>query len=103
MKAKQGQVKTWMDMAKLSQEIGDTAAVSESMGEARRLLAEISEIGDELRKLENGRAEVSAEVDAYLKMGRIGMDIADSTSEKKQKTNAEENQQEKDVDVNGTP
>ena len=83
--------------------MGDTAAIFESMGKARGLLAEIFEIRDELGKLKNSRAQVSGEVDAYLNKGRIGMDFFDSTSAKKQKTNDKENQQEKDVDVNATP
>ena len=65
IKAKQGQVSMWMDMAKIHQEVGDKSAVQESMGKAKGLLAKISKIGDKLSKLKNGRSEVSAKVDAY--------------------------------------
>ena len=51
IKAKQGQVKTWMEMAKMYQEVEDKTSVLESMTKAKALLAEISEIGEELRQL----------------------------------------------------
>ena len=87
-------------MAKMYQEVGDKSAVLDSMGKAKDLLADISELGEELCKLKNGRSEVSAEVDAYLKRGRIGMGITNMVTPKKQKTDATDTQQKESTNTN---
>ena len=82
IQAKQGQVKTWMEMAKMCQEVGDSVTATSAMSSAKALLAEISELVEELRKLKNVCAPVSAEVEAYLEKGRVTMGITGPAAKK---------------------
>ena len=51
IQAKQGQVKTWMEMAKMSHDVCDSATAANSMASAKTLLVEISGLVEELSKL----------------------------------------------------
>ena len=88
IQAKQGQVKTWMEMAKMCHDIGDSVTAASAMSSAKTLLAEISGLVEETSKLKNACAPVSAEVEAYLEKGRVSMGI-DGRAAKKQKADGE--------------
>lgn len=88
IKAKQEQVKTWMDMAKMCHEIGDKSTAASAMSSAKTLLAEITQLVDQMSKLKNASAPVSQEVEAYLEKGRVGMGL-DGPAAKKQKADGE--------------
>ena len=82
IQSKQGQVKTWMEMAKMSYDVGDSATAANSMASAKMLLVEISGLVEELSKLKNACAPVSVEVEAFLEKGRTSMGVAGPAAKK---------------------
>ena len=78
LKSKQGQVNTYMEMAKMYRDMGNVDKARTRMMAAETLMKDIEELSADLRNLANDRASNSVEVTEYLKRGRIGMGIDES-------------------------
>ena len=85
----------------MSRDLGDSATTASAMASAKTLLAEISELVEELRKLKNACPPVLAEVEAYLEKGRVSVGIAGPVA-KKQKADGAGMQENESVNNDGS-
>jgi hypothetical protein len=83
IKSKQGQVNTYMEMAKMYRDMGNLNESRTCMMDAGTLMKDTKELSAGLHDLANDWASNSVKVTEYLKRGQLGMGTVEESANNK--------------------